>query len=564
MSNPCGGVRCTADLTSSEMQWLDPLGRDADGNKTFAAAFRGRGHQIPLYICRSCCIILRAADAPDTFYIARAVKLYERSSDGAKMVSCQWFYRAQDTILAHRKGSANRVGKQELFESDSVDENSLHSVEDICEVFAEPLLDDVHTWLSSAGANSDRYFYGSKYIPILKNFRALSFEDLRIARLSFAASTRAAEQTAALRMIGQLIRATLLPAPNSEPSSVRVSLRLHRDSDGCKDVEKILLKNKIFLGSEWKRVLNSEAYGLIASRNLVTSNRVGCFEDGSMQSTFGLHKHNQGTAAERQHPAQIPNCIEIFRSEHKNPNSTADASKENATGISILQDLNTINRRSHSISETIKMYNDTAVDVQNPIESGATVSVFSDVSSEGVSSEDVAAVDAEDVAAVDAAVEESCSSDCSCGCQSSHTTIKEVKSENSAAAEPVVVQETSFSELKPAGDLKTGSCSQVCDSSDLVLTCKTEDILSYASPTHHVGNNKHYTVQAHPPARSKYKAPLLQLHDSTDPVARRARKRAEPCSNRESRRGLQVEFSDVTVNHLMSKRLRKFDDQHSR
>ena len=594
MSNPvCAAFRCAADLTSSEMQWLDPLGRDAEGNKTFAAAFRGRGNQIPLYICRSCCVILRAAGAPDSFYIARAIKLYERSSDGAKMVSCQWFYRAEDTILANRKGSANRVGKQELFESDSVDENSLHSIEDICEVLAEPILDNVHSWLSSGVnvVNSERYFYGSKYIPSLKCFRALNAEDLRIARLSFGASTRAIEQTAALRIIGQLIRATLLPAPSSQPALVRVSLRLRRESDGSKDVETIRLSNTVSLGSEWKRVLSSEVYGLIASRSLVTSSRVGYFEPSEAIESAILSIDQDQIARTQQSPgsrttlslfnsgetlkcrddefSSVKSCVSTKGGRVTAMDFTKSASQIPPDVPSASTDVTTPSANDVTISDT------TADEVQR-ISMGiiANVPVQIDVYSQGVSmSTDHGAIAA--AAELDGAnkithinPDSSITSmegeEAKClllGLQSDRLMDSIGKQADDGGASMISSKDSDHAQWEEDSALSTESRENATPA----------ELTSYSSPTSCAGDNNHPMAQGHPPARSKYKAPRLQIvqtphsPDSCARSAREGRKRDEPCSSREPRRGLQIEFSGVTsLNHSISKRVRRFDSQHSR
>ena len=505
------GTRVAVDLASGEMQWLEPLGRDSNGNKTFAAAFRGRGLHEPLYVCRSSCVLLRAAENPDSFYVARATKLYERSSDGAKMVSCQWFYRAEDTILAHRKGSANRVGKQELFESDSVDENSLHSIEDICEVLAEPLLDDVQSWLSGPVREGDsmceRYFYGSKYIPSLKCFRALNDEDLRIARFSFAASSRAVEQTSALRCIGQLKRASLLPAAEGlESSAVRMSLKLSSNSSGTRQVERISLEKKVILGSEWPRILSGEVYCLIAAKTIATTSRVRVFEfrnsaPSAEEKELLSDSHQSGMEQEtiiprlNQHTSMI-NCASNNENNAVLPASLKCSSEPGVEDSSMVE----VNVVGFDCTTSSRLILETSLSAQNQITASAT-----------------------------------------------------------DAAPPITNVGSSF----PA---------EFCHKSDnSMLAEETPSCASYSSPPR-LGSQALYSnvvLRAHTPVRSLHSAPRLQVAkqpESPPQLARNVRKarRDERVCGRESRRGLEVEFGGVTVNQLMTKRLRKFDAQHSR
>jgi hypothetical protein len=86
------------------------------------------------------------------------MRMFERRQDGAKMVTCKWFYRANETVLAQDKQHMKEVSEQELFMSDIMDDNQLSAIEGLCSIRAEPLIDDLDQWL----ANKYRLVYQSK------------------------------------------------------------------------------------------------------------------------------------------------------------------------------------------------------------------------------------------------------------------------------------------------------------------------------------------------------------------------------------------------------------------
>lgn len=56
-----------------------------------------------LYVTVGCTVFVQGQEGEDD-YVARVVRLLERNKDGAKMITCQWFYRAKETVLAEKKG----------------------------------------------------------------------------------------------------------------------------------------------------------------------------------------------------------------------------------------------------------------------------------------------------------------------------------------------------------------------------------------------------------------------------------------------------------------------------
>lgn len=69
-------------------------------------------------------------------YIARVIKLFERNRDGAKMMTCQWYYRVAETILRTQNGTASKLARNELLLSDVIDDNLLSTVVGPCDVGA--------------------------------------------------------------------------------------------------------------------------------------------------------------------------------------------------------------------------------------------------------------------------------------------------------------------------------------------------------------------------------------------------------------------------------------------
>ncbi len=541
MSNPThAGPRSSVDLSSGEMQWLEPLGLDSQGNKVFGAAFRGAGNQDPLYICRSCCVLLRAAESSDSFYIARATKLYERCTDGAKMVSCQWFFRKEDTVLAHRKGSANRVGKQELFESDSIDENSLHAIEDICEVLAEPLLFDIQSWLSDQKQanmiDSERYYYGSKYIPSLKCFKALNDDDMRIARVSYAASSRAVEQTTALRMVGELKRTTLLPAADGlVPSYVRFSLKL-RQSVSYEE-ERISLRHRAVLGSEWQSVLSGEAYRHLVSKAVYVSSLVGISNSDKVD------------------PYPII-CSESSSIEEQTAGYRAEVDYNYATKCDA-----PVSDICCCASESVSV-----VDSSSPAMSNSPPSVS--LETKGLSS-------IQESSQIKDLVATHVTSSCSIGRLSAHRLDIDHSHQLTTADSNILLllatsnhtsQENAFVCIPPAGSSGLSS----------PFICSSPSCERVSALPELVAQDHDYSMYQTPPAhapRAFHSAPRLQLAPtlSSQLRAKSSRKERERQIQGQSRsvgsaprRGLHVEFSGSTSSQLISRKLSKFDAQHSR
>ncbi len=542
MSNPThAGPQSTVDLKSGEMQWLEPMGLDSQGNKVFGAAFRGAGNQDPLYICRSCCVLLRAAESSDSFYIARATKLYERSTDGAKMVSCQWFFRKEDTVLAHRKGSANRVGKQELFESDSVDENSLHAIEDVCEVLAEPLLVNVQSWLSDLQKanliDSERYYYGSKYLPSLKCFKALNDEDMGIARVSFAASSRAVEQTTALRMIGQLKRTTLLPAADGLiPSSVRVSLKLRKGLSF--EEERILLRHRAVLGSEWQSVLSGEAYRFIASKAIYVSSRVGV---SNFNATDQCPLICSGPTNVKMHTDQNPAEVDSSYI----PECNAPVSDTCSCVVDTASGVESCSNATSNASPPVSLEAERIPRIEEPPQT--TDPVATQVSSSSI---DCLLANDLDINLNHEPITEG-----------SSNILLFATSDQKSLENPIVC-------IPPAESSGLSSPSMCPSPSSDSVSAATELV---AQKDH--DNSTYQTPPAHAP-RAFHSAPRLQLAPalaSSQIRVKSLRKERERQSQDDfrsirsaPRRGLQVEFSGSTASQLISRKLSKFNDQHSR
>ena len=88
------------------------------GNKLYAGALLG-----DQYLAVGADVFLKSAPGAEQQYIARIVRMYERAEDMAKVVTCKWFYRADETILSTDPKRLAQVSSQHVFMSGVMDDN---------------------------------------------------------------------------------------------------------------------------------------------------------------------------------------------------------------------------------------------------------------------------------------------------------------------------------------------------------------------------------------------------------------------------------------------------------
>ena len=137
------------------------------------------------------------------------------------MVTCKWFYRANETMLAQDKQQLKEVSEQELFMSDIMDDNQLSAIEGLCDIRAEPLIDDLDQWL----ANKDRLVYQSKYVPTEGRFKELTELERSEARWAFGAGARSERLSFAYQSLGALQFANLQDSGVAPTCAVKLVFR---------------------------------------------------------------------------------------------------------------------------------------------------------------------------------------------------------------------------------------------------------------------------------------------------------------------------------------------------
>jgi len=68
-------------------------------------------------------------------YVARIMRMFERQEDGSKMVTCKWFYRANETVLARDKKQLAQVVPRTLMFRRNLDKISGQDRQLMCTPF---------------------------------------------------------------------------------------------------------------------------------------------------------------------------------------------------------------------------------------------------------------------------------------------------------------------------------------------------------------------------------------------------------------------------------------------
>ncbi|EKX32476.1 hypothetical protein GUITHDRAFT_121371 [Guillardia theta CCMP2712] len=193
-------------------------------------------------------------------YIARITRMYERASDSARMIGCRWYYRSDETNLnKDKKKSSSGANDQELYISDVVDDNPVNTIEDLCNVRAKFLIEDMNAWLQQR----NNFTYSLKYVPTLGVARELSDKDIRDSKAAFAANSRSERLTQAYQSLGRCQYASLeVPFQHKdelESQNVTVIIKQgkHRTS----------LKQGAELCCAWRSILYGVIYNKISAFN---------------------------------------------------------------------------------------------------------------------------------------------------------------------------------------------------------------------------------------------------------------------------------------------------------
>mmetsp|Transcript_88270 Transcript_88270/g.129061 ORF Transcript_88270/g.129061 Transcript_88270/m.129061 type:complete len:737 (-) Transcript_88270:458-2668(-) len=257
----CAPLRIHDGADPHEGLWVGESSGRWHGNKVYAGALVAGQ-----YLSVGCDVFLKAQPG-QLQYVARIMRMFERQEDGSKMVTCKWFYRANETVLARDKKQLAQVSGQELFMSDVMDDNALSAIQGICSMRAEMLVDDLDHWLQSP----QRLVYQSKYVPTEGLFKQLTAAEECEAKTAFAAAARSERLTLAYKRTGNLQCASLEhpDADLSPPALLRVQLRLKDGRAEVQGSEHVYhtLRMQAAVSTEWQTILRGTIYQRLASLN---------------------------------------------------------------------------------------------------------------------------------------------------------------------------------------------------------------------------------------------------------------------------------------------------------